>query len=568
VIIPDLKKKMADSTKSGIAAQEPSVPDGHRKTSNHFRKIEVFEEIFYEYLMKDSGRTSFTFMEIGAQYGLHARHLLTVLGPAVKTFTLNDISDDILEKGKPRLAAFSDRTRYAAAEIEKLDSGEKYDGIFINASLHHFQDPVTALRTIKGLLAPGGIFILCEPMVWNPANLYRALFVKEEMNQLTKTRREQVREYLNGAGFMIIEDRVLHTRFEAGSRLSNLLPAEELEKIKQLDPLAMNYLFAVTPTPEKPRLPSCSVIIAALNEAENLKKCLDSMRIVDYPGDLVEMIVVDNGSTDDSAKIVRTEFPEVSLLTEKRPGASFARNAGIRAAKKDIVVFLDADTAVTKDWLKALMSPFSNPKVGAVGGQIRPMDKTIIAEYLSISLFSRYHRYGERRVIKGFPSCNLAMRRTLAGDGFDTERFTTYAEDKDICYKIIGSGHNIVFEPGAVIYHKSACSLKALFSLWIKSSPGRVDFAKKHKFSPDSALFDIHVPLLVLLSLVLSLFFMTPGLFALITGSAVLFFFWWGCPAYRYTGNFFLSFIAKPFLDIVSVYVIYFSYHYFKLKKP
>ncbi|MDP8299558.1 MAG: glycosyltransferase [Candidatus Tantalella remota] len=310
----------------------------------------------------------------------------------------------------------------------------------------------------------------------------------------------------------------------------------------------------------------CSIIIAAYNEADNLKKCLFSLRDVDYSQDLTEIIVVDNDSTDNTASMVK-EFPEVLYLKEEKRGASQARNTGIHNSTGDILIFIDTDTTVTQGWLAKVTEPFSDKTVGAVGGAIYPVNSNnIFSKYMGVSLFLRYPRYGKKIRIKGFPSCNLAVRKILAENGFDTQVFSTYGEDKDLCYRIIANGYTVLFSPEAVIYHHHPESFGDLLDLLIKSSAGRAAFAKKYPSAPDIIFLNCHIPFLYSAAVILSLLLGGPTAFMFALVPALIYFAYSSIISLSHTGDVFLSLIVKPFLDIVSIYVIYFSFHYKKLR--
>ncbi len=107
-----------------------------------------------------------------------------------------------------------------------------------------------------------------------------------------------------------------------------------------------------------------SFIIPALNEEAYIAGCVDS--IVKQEGNDFEVIVVDNGSTDDTTKIAKSHGAKVIHELEK--GISFARNAGVKAAVGDILCFIDADGLLSKDWLKHARKALNNPTVDAVIG--------------------------------------------------------------------------------------------------------------------------------------------------------------------------------------------------------
>lgn len=116
---------------------------------------------------------------------------------------------------------------------------------------------------------------------------------------------------------------------------------------------------------------SISVIIITLNRAESLKETLSSLTRQTRQPD--EVIVVDNGSSDDTKRLVKGFRHELNInyVHETKRGIPEARNAGIRNATKDIIAFIDDDCVADKNWLKYLEIPFlKDPFIGVVGGKV------------------------------------------------------------------------------------------------------------------------------------------------------------------------------------------------------
>ncbi|MCB7130407.1 MAG: glycosyltransferase, partial [Candidatus Brocadiales bacterium] len=115
-------------------------------------------------------------------------------------------------------------------------------------------------------------------------------------------------------------------------------------------------------------LPFISVIVPALNEEQNIRECLVSLLKMDYPPERLEVLVVDNGSTDRTAEIVKS-FPVCYLHEEKR-GCPTARNAAIRASRGDIIASTDSDCIASQLWLRELVKAFDEDGVGGVAGEV------------------------------------------------------------------------------------------------------------------------------------------------------------------------------------------------------
>jgi glycosyltransferase involved in cell wall biosynthesis len=118
---------------------------------------------------------------------------------------------------------------------------------------------------------------------------------------------------------------------------------------------------------ESPRI---SVVVPFFNRQRFLGACVEALLSQDAVGGSVEIILVDNASTDDSAAAIR-RHPQLTLLREETPGAYAARNTGIRSARAPIIAFTDADCVADRDWLKTVCDAMRDPAVGILIGDCR-----------------------------------------------------------------------------------------------------------------------------------------------------------------------------------------------------
>ncbi|MDE1851164.1 MAG: glycosyltransferase [Candidatus Micrarchaeota archaeon] len=189
-----------------------------------------------------------------------------------------------------------------------------------------------------------------------------------------------------------------------------------------------------------------SVIIPAINEQKYIRHSLENLKRQSFKD--FEIIVVDGGSTDGTQAIARRYG---RLIIDKRKGISPARNAGARAAKGDILLFLDADTKPSRDLLVTYDKIFKNRKVVAATGPILPLEKTkgnIVAGYKFVSIL-----FVKASIALGRPSIvgsNFAVRRSAfeKARGFD-ERLMTY-EDWDLSSRLKRLG-KIAYSDDAVV---------------------------------------------------------------------------------------------------------------------
>jgi poly-beta-1,6-N-acetyl-D-glucosamine synthase len=152
--------------------------------------------------------------------------------------------------------------------------------------------------------------------------------------------------------------------------------------------------------------PGVSIIIAARNEARRLPDRLRNLFQQDYPADRVQIIVVSDGSTDDTMATLAA-FPGVEAVAVPAGGKARALNAGVRRARFDFLVFADARQTFAPDALLELTRPFSNPSVGAVTGEL-----------LLDSESGRRTARGDRRIVDacyGFDRRMGAERRSVSG---------------------------------------------------------------------------------------------------------------------------------------------------------
>ncbi len=224
------------------------------------------------------------------------------------------------------------------------------------------------------------------------------------------------------------------------------------------------------------RVPLVSVIIPVRNDARRLAVCFRSLADSDYPADRVEVIVVDNGSTDDSAEVARAAGAKVLVCPGQRVGA--LRNRGAEIAQGEILALVDSDHEVPAGWLSAgVQELVDDPELHMVGAPyLPPPDGTWVQRVWSL------HRL--RNVARGetvwLASGNLFLRKHDFDriGGFDESLVA--AEDVDLCVRLKEAGGRIVSDMRlANIHHGEPKTLAHFFrkELWRGSSGIRAFFA-------------------------------------------------------------------------------------------
>ncbi len=200
--------------------------------------------------------------------------------------------------------------------------------------------------------------------------------------------------------------------------------------------------------------PTASIVIPVLNGAATIGATLQALHAQAGGLDGVEIIVVDNGSIDDTISIVRG-FP-VTLLTEPRRGVSAARNRGLHAAHHDIYLNVDADTVPSRNWLREILAPFSDSGVMLVGGRIFSLPpKTAVERYVDQSGLHQPQYSIENPVMPFVVGCNLAVRRkaALAIRGWNED--LPRGDDVDFSTRLLRHfGTRVHYQPTAVLFHR------------------------------------------------------------------------------------------------------------------
>jgi len=230
---------------------------------------------------------------------------------------------------------------------------------------------------------------------------------------------------------------------------------------------------------------SVSVIVPAYDEAVVLENCLSSILTSDHHD--LEVIVVDDGSTDDTLLIAR-RFAEaddrVVVVTQPNAGKGAALNAGIARSRGDILLFVDADGIFQPDTVTEMLRGFDHPRVGAVCGDDRPVNLDRPQTRL-LALISHVGTGLVRRalhMIRALPivSGNIgAFRREIIESvgGFDE---TTVGEDLELTWRARRAGFHIAFRPTALVYAESPSTFRALWRQRVRWARGYLQTVRTH----------------------------------------------------------------------------------------
>ncbi|HLH73096.1 MAG TPA: glycosyltransferase [Chloroflexota bacterium] len=233
----------------------------------------------------------------------------------------------------------------------------------------------------------------------------------------------------------------------------------------------------------------CSVIIPARNAARTIGECLLAVLSQSVPRSLYEIIVVDDGSTDATARIARSH--NVRVIPQPPLGVAAARNTGARAARGEILLFVDADCVPTLDWISQMLAPFEDPIVVGVKGAYLTRQEDLLPRLVQIEYEEKYRRLERFDSIDFIDGYSAAYRRSafLAAGGFDAT--LAAAEDVELSFRLAKSGQRLVFAPKAHVFHYHGENLRRYAARKLRYGLWRSLVYARH---PDKVHGDSHTP--------------------------------------------------------------------------
>lgn len=224
---------------------------------------------------------------------------------------------------------------------------------------------------------------------------------------------------------------------------------------------AVQKMFRLAPHFPLASSPRVSVVVASYNGGRTLPACLDSLGRLNYPD--YEIIVVDDGSTDDTPQTLK-KHPNVRCFRhDQNLGLSVARNTGIAAATGEIVAFTDSDCRADEDWLYYLVGDLLDSDFAGIGGHnfLPPEDSTVAAAVL-VSPGGPAHVMLTDRQAEHIPGCNMAFYKWALEEigGFDPI-FWKAGDDVDVCWRLQQHGCKIGFSPAGFVWHFRRSTVRA-----------------------------------------------------------------------------------------------------------
>ncbi len=214
------------------------------------------------------------------------------------------------------------------------------------------------------------------------------------------------------------------------------------------------------------QLPTVTIVICARNAAGHLRRCIPAALAQDYPRDRFKVLVVDNGSEDETAEVAGQLGAVVREF--RRPGVAGARQFGWKKSRSEFIAYLDADCEPPTDWLSKAVKHFeSDSKLAAVGSRLIAPPPTTLAErhiiesgIMDTDFFFTRHALAWPFVV----TAGMVVRRAALEsiDGFDLTYGRAAGEDADLCRRMTLAGWTLEYDSSIEIIHHHRSTVRGM----------------------------------------------------------------------------------------------------------
>lgn len=220
-----------------------------------------------------------------------------------------------------------------------------------------------------------------------------------------------------------------------------------------------------------------TVIVPVHNGAADLARCLDALRAQDYPATSYDVVVVDNGSTENIGAVASTE-PGVTLLTEHRPGSYAARNTGLASASGELLAFTDADCSPSRHWLSRAVAVLEGPPGADMVGGAVDLRFATGAPRTAAELYESIHAFPQQRYLEeqgwAVTANMVTWRRVFDQVGLFDANLRSRG-DAQWGQRVAAAGLTQRFVPDAVVFHPARTTWRELLTKSRRVVRGRID---------------------------------------------------------------------------------------------
>ncbi len=232
-----------------------------------------------------------------------------------------------------------------------------------------------------------------------------------------------------------------------------------------------------------------SIVIPAYNSATTISYLIEACLNQSVKS---EIIIVDDGSTDNTADIIKN-YP-VQYIYQNNSGPGAARNTGWQAAAGDIICFTDSDCVPETDWVKKILGKYTSEDIGAAGGSYDIQNKeSLLAECIHEEILQRHDKIPAETNFLG--SFNVSYRKNVLEKvgGFNGSFRTASGEDNDLAYRVKKAGFKLIFDKNIKVGHYHQSKLSKYLKEQYRHGYWRMMLYKKH---PDMAKGDSYAGIL------------------------------------------------------------------------
>jgi len=262
--------------------------------------------------------------------------------------------------------------------------------------------------------------------------------------------------------------------------------------------------------------PDVAVLIPAFNEGKVIARTIRSVLGSDYPH--LRLIVIDDGSTDDTLAAARAAMPEMLrsgrlvVLTQPNGGKAEALNLGLRSVEEEVYIGIDADTVIARDAISTLVPRLADPAVGAVAGNAKVGNRVNLwtrwqaLEYITSQNFDR-RALDLFDVVTVVPGA-IGAWRTAAVKAAGGYHVNTVAEDADLTMSVLEQGCKVVYEDHAFAFTEAPDNMRGLMRQRFRWSFGILQAVVKHRgaFLRHRAMSLFALPNMIVFQIILPLF--------------------------------------------------------------